>query len=198
MKESHLIQRDINSIPKGKPFSALALCQSHAYSYDNTRQVLSRLLKAGEILRASPGIYVRPKEVAYLGKVLPQPDEILKLISKQTNEVLAIHGAEAARMLQLTTQVPMQPIFHTTGTTRTIIIGNQKIILRHIAPSKIVKPGTTTCLVISALWYLGKNHVNTEVIKKIRKQISAEQFNELLKHLYRMPAWMRQEFNQSN
>lgn len=181
-------------MPKGRPFAVRALCEKKSYSYENTRQVVSRLLKSGEILRASPGIYVRPKEVAYLGPTLPSAEKILELIAKRTNEVIAIHGAEAARMLQLTTQAPMHPIFHTTGTTRTIKLGNKKILLRHIAPSKLVMPGTTTGLVVSALWYLGKENVNSEVIKKIKKQLSAEQFEELLKQKYRMPAWMRKEF----
>jgi hypothetical protein len=75
-------------------------------------------------------------------------------------------------------------------------MGKMKIIMKHISPRKLVNPGTITCLVISALWYLGKNQVNSEVIKKIKNRLESEQFSELLKHTTQMPAWMRGAINQ--
>jgi hypothetical protein len=194
MKAIELVQSQINRIPKGTPFAMKSI--GGGASYANVRQVLSRLVKAGEIMRATRGIYVRPKEVPYLGKVLPGSEEIVKIISKQTGEVIAMHGAEAARILHLSTQVPLRSIFYTTGNTRNIKVGKQEILLKHITPSKLVKPGTITCMVISALWYIGKNHVNSEVIKKINHRLNPEQFSELIKHTERMPAWMVVAFNQ--
>lgn len=114
MKELELVKTHINRIPKGKPFAIKSIGKE--VSYENVRQVLSRLVKAGEIMRVTRGIYVRPKEVPYLGKVLPGSEEIVKVISKQTGEIITPHGAEAVRMLQLSTQVPMRPIFYTSGT----------------------------------------------------------------------------------
>src|SRR5436190_14500424 len=116
MKEIELVQNQINRMPRGKPFSINALGQEASYA--NVRQVLSRLVKTGEIMRATRGIYVRPKEVPYLGKVLPGSEEIIKIITRQTGEIIAVHGAEAAHRLNLSTQVPMQSIYYTTGNTR--------------------------------------------------------------------------------
>lgn len=194
MKEIELVQNQLNRIPRGKPFTMTSFRRE--VSYTNVRQVLSRLVKAGEIMRATRGIYVRPKEVPYLGKVLPGSAEIIKIITRQTGEVIAVHGAEAAHRLNLSTQVPMQSIYYTTGNTRHIKVGKLEIMLKHISPSKLVKPGTTTCLVISALWYLGKNEVNLEIIKKIKQRIKSEEFSELFKYTEHMPAWMAAAFNQ--
>ncbi len=192
MKQAKLVQKSITRLPKGKPFSVRSL--GSKASYANVRQVLSRLTKAGEIVRASRGIYVRPKEVPYLGKVFPGSEEILKAITEQTGEVIAVHGAEAAFRLNLTTQVPLQSIYYTTGNTRHVKIGQLEIILKHISPSKLVEPGTMTCLVISALWYLGKNQVSAEVIKEIQQKLKPKEYAELLKHTDKMPVWMFEAF----
>ncbi len=194
MKELELVKNQVNRMPRGKPFAVSSI--RGEVSYANVRQVLSRLVKAGEIMRATRGIYVRPKEVPYLGKVLPGSEEVVKAITKQTGEVIAVHGAEAIHRLNLSTQVPMQTIFYTTGNTRRIKVGKLEITLKHISPSKLVKPGTTTCLVISALWYLGKSQVNAEVIGKIKQRLKPEEFTELCKHMEQMPAWMVEAFNQ--
>lgn len=192
MKEIELVQNQINRIPRGKPFAMSSIAREASYA--NVRQVLSRLAKTGEIMRATRGIYVRPKEVPYLGKVLPGSQEIIEVISKQTGETITPHGAEAARILQLSTQVPMRPIFYTSGTSRTIKVGKQTITLKHISPRKQVNPGTITCIVITALWYLGKNHINENVINTIKQRLSEKQFTEVLKHLNKMPLWMAAAF----
>lgn len=193
MKYIEFVNNQVNRIPRGRPFAMGSI--GGGVSSANLRQVMSRLVKAGEIMRASRGIYVRPKEVPYLGKVLPGSNEMVKIISQQTGEIIAVHGAEAAYRLNLSSQVPMQSIYSTTGNTRRIKVGKLEIILKHISPSKLVRPGTTTCLVISALWYLGKNEVNVGVIKKIKQRISVEDFAALFKYTERMPAWMAELFN---
>lgn len=194
MKEIELVQNQINRIPRGKPFAMNSIGKEASYA--NVRQVLSRLVKSGEIMRATRGIYVRPKEVQYLGKVLPGSEEIVKIISKQTGEIITPHGAEAARILHLSTQAPMRPVYNTSGTTRKIKIGKQTVILKHITPRKQVKPGTITCLVIAALWYLGKNHVNENVINTIKHRLNEKQFSEVIGYTNKMPIWMANSFKQ--
>ncbi len=182
------LRKYIQRIPYGKPFSNVALRQY--VSTDNARQILSRMVKSGEIVRVARGIFVRPKKVAYLGKTLPSAEKITKMIARSSNETIAIHGAEAARRLRLTTQTPMQPTFYTTGNTRHIKLSNLTITLKHISPKKLVAPGTIAGTVISALWYLGKDNVTPATINTIRKQLTIEQFNTVLDTIDHMPAWM--------
>ena len=192
MKDLELIQKKVRKIPRGVPFAMNAI--AHEASYANVRQVLSRLVKTGEVMRVTRGIYVRPKEVPYLGKVLPRAEEVIKVVAAQTGEIIAVHGAEAAHRLNLSTQVPLQSMYYTTGNTRSVKIGKLEVTLKHISPSKLVKPGTTTCLVISALWYLGKKEVNSAIIKKIAQRLTPEEFSEVLKHTNHMPTWMVESF----
>ncbi|MBI5447835.1 MAG: hypothetical protein HY939_03800 [Gammaproteobacteria bacterium] len=187
------VRQYIRKLPRGKPFTINSL--AGIVTAGNARQILARLVKNGEVARITTGIFVRPKQNFYLGIVLPSNEVIIKTITQKSGETIGIHGAEAARILQLSTQVPVKEVYYTTGYSRKIKLENTEIILKHISHRKLVKPGTVVGLVISALWYMGKNHVSTETINKIKSQLSSEQFNEVIKNINKMPAWMANQFN---
>jgi len=194
MKTAQQLKSCIKSLPRGKAFTARSLREYG--SYDNVRQVLSRMARDETIKRIAQGIYIRPKKTKHFAESLPSATEIAKMVAQESGEIIAVHGAEAARSLSLTTQVPMQPIFHTTGNTRKIKAGNLTITFKHISPRKLVAPGTIVCTVISALWYLGKNNVTTKTINQIKNQLSSQQFKLVTKHIQHMPAWMAEVFYQ--
>src|SRR3990167_5284713 len=169
MTASANIKAYISNLPAGDPFSSNAL--RHFTSTENIRQILNRLVKSGEIKRVARGVFVRPKQ-SERGELLPSSFEIAKTLTQSTGEIIIVHGAEAARQLQLTTQVPMRLVFYTNGNTRTLKIANRSVKLKHVNPSRLIAPGTMAGLVISALGYLGRSAVTTETIFAIKQQIS--------------------------
>lgn len=100
------------------------------------------------------------------------------------------YSAEVARKLQLTTQVPMRLVFYTRGNTITLKITNRSVKLKHVNPSMLVAAGTVPGLVISALHYLGRDHVTIETIQVIKDRISAKYFYDVLTLTPHMPTWM--------
>lgn len=192
MTASAQVKSYITNIPEGQPFPSTAL--RPFASTENIRQILNRLVKAGELSKVARGIFVKPKQTAKLGTVLPSATEVAKTLTEATGETISIHGAEAARQLQLTTQVPMRPVFYTSGNTRTLKIANRTIKLKHVNPSKLIAPDTTAGLVISALNYLGRESVTIETVKTIKQRISPEDFAETINLIERMPAWMADVF----
>jgi hypothetical protein len=181
----------IQSLPKGKPFTVRAL--QHLASPANARKILERLVQCKELARTARGIYVKPKKTRF-GEVLPSSKEIAETAAKANGETIAIHGAEAARRLQLTTQMQMRPIFYTSGNTRKIKSGNLTITLQHKSPRKLSLPNNITGTVISALWYLGKEQVTQETIKIINEKLTPEEFSATLQQAQLMPAWMANQF----
>lgn len=192
MKATTLIKDYLKLIPEGEPFTTGAL--RHLASADNLRQILNRLVKSGEIIRVSRGVYVKPKHVPSVGVTLPLVREIAEIIAKSTGEIVAIHGAEAARQLGLTTQVPMRLVLYTSGNTREVKVKNQSILLKHVSPSKLIAPNTIAGLVISALMYLGQQHVTPETLQKISSQLSPKDFETTLMQIEYMPAWLANIF----
>jgi len=186
------IKKFIVSIPEGEPFSASSL-RSFACT-DNIRQILNRLVKSGEIKRITRGVFLKPKFISTLGEQLPLASDIARVLAESTGETIAVHGSEAARQLQLTTQVPMRPIFYTSGNTRTLKFANRTVKLQHVNPSKLIAPGTTGGLIISALMYLGKENVTTETISAIKMHVSFEEFQQVTMMVEHMPAWVADLF----
>jgi hypothetical protein len=192
MTAAYKVKEYLNTIPEGKPFPA-ALLRPLATTH-NIRQILSRLVKTGKIKRAARGIFVKPRYSPYAGELLPSPMEVAEIIARSTGEIIAIHGAEAARKLELSTQVPMRPSFYTSGSTRILQIGTFPVKLKHVKPNRLIGVGTTAGLVISALYYLGKENVTTSVIRKIKYRIGTKEFKEIFHLIEHMPSWMADIF----
>lgn len=186
------VKEYIANIPLGQPFTSGALrCFA---STENIRQILNRMVKAGELKCVARGVFVKPKQITKVGEMLPSALEVAKTLAKSTGETIVVHGAEAARQLQLATQVPMRLVFYTSGNTRTLKIANRTVKLIHVNPSRLIVPGTTAGLVISALGYLGRENVTVKTIGIIKQHIPAKEFKSVIKLIERMPAWMADVF----
>jgi hypothetical protein len=182
------IRNRINEIGMGEPFT------SSQFNALGTRpavdQALSRFVKQGEIARISRGVFVRPKKNRYIGEVMPEPSKVAQAIAGAHGETIQVHGAEAARLLGLTTQMPLQAVFYTSGPNRALKLGNLQLTFKHVAQRKLALAGKPSGLALSALWYLGKEQVSPSTIKAIREKLTPEAFEEFRAETTAMPAWM--------
>ncbi len=122
---------------------------------------------------------------------MPAPLKVVKTIAKTTGAIVQVHGAEAARRLGLTTQVPMKAVFVTSGPSKRIRVGNMEIRLQHICQRKLALADRPAGLALSVMWYLGKTEVTPVLVEKIRRKLGASEFEVLMSATSSMPAWMR-------
>ncbi len=87
---------------------------------------------------------------------MPKPIKVTATIAKTTGATIQVHGAEAARKLELTTRAPVQTIFLTSGLSRRIQMGMLEIRLQHVCQRKLALAGRPAGLALAAMWYLGK------------------------------------------
>jgi hypothetical protein len=151
---------------------------------------LSRFAKAGLIARVARGVFVRPKENPYIGKVLPGPKAVARVIAEKTGTKVESSGAHSAAEFQLSTQLPVAPVFYTSGPTRRFRMGATQVTLKHVSPRKLALAGRRAGTALTALWYLGKHEVTESVIEQVRQKLSPEEFAELKRAVPLMPAWM--------
>ena len=154
---------------------------------------LQRLSEDGFLIRLSKGIYLYP-ETTRFGTINPSVDEIVKSIAERDNVSILPTGSTALNKLGLSTQVPMNAVFLTTGSTRTIKIGNRKILFKHSAPRNFAYKGVLMPLVVESLKELGENNMDDETYKKIGKIVSALSeidFAIFLEDLQYAPQWIR-------
>lgn len=188
MKTTQRVQQYIQKTPRGKPFTTSALIRFGARAAVD--QAISRLTVAGKVVRLTRGVYVRPENNRFVGQVLPEPFKVAEAIAKKTNEQIQVNGAEAARQLGLSTQVPAKPVFLTTGQSRRFFLGSLEVTLKHVSRKKIPMPESKAGLAILALWYLGKNLISKEIINKIEKRLTPLEFEKFTSSTEYMPAWM--------
>lgn len=97
------VENFIQKKPRGEPFTSSSVIKFGTRAALD--QALSRLAKAGKIVRVTQGIYLRPEKNRFVGMVMPDPFKVVKAIAEQSNELVQISGAEAARKYGLSTQV---------------------------------------------------------------------------------------------
>lgn len=159
-------------------------------------KTLSRMVKQGEIERAARGLFFRPIKNRFIGNVPVKLETVIHTISKQNGEIIQIHGAEAARLFKLSTQMPTKNIFYTSGTTRKIKIINTEVQFIHTSNKRMLQyAGTNIGLAISALWYLGKELVTPTVIKKLKANLNNEEFITLKNA--NLTQWMQHAIHKS-
>lgn len=183
---AELIRQCIEELPVDEPFTPAAFleCSTRA----SVDQTLSRLVKARAIERVARGVFVRPEISRFVGKVHPSPLQVAETVARTTGAVVQVHGAEAARRLELTTQVPIQSVFMTSGRSRRIHIGGIEIRLQSMFPN--ASWPWPAGLALAAMWYLGKREVTPTLVGKIQRKLGSSEFEALKSASPSMPAWM--------
>lgn len=188
IKTAELIRQRIEAMPIGQPFTPAAFLECGTRA--SVDQALSRHVKAGAIDRVARGVFVRPEVSRFVGKVMPEPLKVAETVARTRGAVVQVHGAEAARRLELTTQVPTQSVFVTSGPSKRIRVGKMEIQLQHVCHRKLALAGRPAGLALAAMWYLGKKEVTPALVEKIRLKLGSGEFEALKSVTSAMPAWM--------
>lgn len=185
---SHLVKQRVKRLRRGKPFSIR--CLAELGSSSAISKAVARLVRRGELVRVYRGIYMRPKSSQYTGRARrPGPWDLMTLIARQNRWTLQIHGADAVRRFGLSTQMPLIPIYYTSGPSRSLFVGKAEIRLLNATPMLMQHAGTWVGVAISALFYLGKGGSTPEHVAVIKKALCPEDMSKLV--ACRMPKWMR-------
>lgn len=185
---SHLVIQRVKRLRKGRPFSVR--CLADLGSSSAVSKAVTQMVRRGELERVYRGIYMRPKYSQHTGRdCRPGPWDLMNLIARQSRWKLQIHGADAVRRFGLSTQMPVVPIYYTSGPGQSLFVGKAEIRLVHAAPMVMQHAGTKVGMAISALYYLGKGGVTRECIDAIRGGLSPEELTALLR--CKLPRWTR-------
>ncbi|MCL2682682.1 MAG: DUF6088 family protein [Bacteroidales bacterium] len=159
---------------------------------DAIRQALQRLVKSGEINRVAAGIFVRPQEDPIVGKLMPDIEDIAKVIARRDRARIVPTGDYALNRLGLSTQVPMNIVYLTSGTARKIKIGNYTIVFKKVAPKNVAPIGEISRLAIQALKTIGKENITKEDIQHIQTILQNEKYTHLEYDIRLAPAWIQE------
>lgn len=159
-------------------------------------KALERLADAGDIRRLARGLYDYPEKHPTLGDLPANYERIAQALAGRDNLKIQPSGAYAANLLGLTEQVPAKIVFLTDGANRIVQVKNQQIVLKRTTPKNMATAGNISGLVIQALRYLGKNHIDDKVIGILKKRLTGENKRQLMRDLCYAPAWIGSIFKQ--
>ena len=161
------------------------------YHTEFVGSVLSELTNEGMLVKIAHGIYAKPRNSRF-GVVLPSVDKVVQAIAARDNAEVLPSGMTALNALGLSTQVPMNYTYLTTGSERTVNLSNRKVVLKRGVPKNFCYGTRLISLLVQALKALKKENVGESELKVIRQLVLKETDKEtLVKDVDMMPAWMK-------
>ncbi|MYF95374.1 MAG: hypothetical protein F4210_07665, partial [Holophagales bacterium] len=172
---SETVLRYAESQPEGTPVLAKGLL--HLGSRAAIDQALSRLVRRDALLRVGRGVYVLPVESRF-GSRAPSVEKTVTALAAARGERIANSGAMAANVLGLTGQVPARRVFLTSGPSRSLTLGRERVELRHAPPWQLALAGRRAGEAVRALAWLGRDRAG-EATGLVRERLSEEERREL-------------------
>lgn len=174
--------------------------------FDNTvtdvavRQTLSRMVKRGEIIRVSRGIYCYPRRNPALGLdvIPPSVEDIAQKIAERDKVKIIPTGDYALNLLGLSTQVPCKAVYITNGARKNIDIGRgRSIVFKESNELRMFEfISKMMMLAVSAMRTIGEDKLEDEVLTFIKKLVS-EVSPEAYRHDIRLaPMWVRKKLEE--
>lgn len=165
------------------------------------RQTLSRMVKRGEIIRLTRGIYCLPRSNPSLGLdvIPPSVEEIAQRIAERDKVKIIPTGDHALNQLGLSSQVPVNAVYITNGARKKIRLGEgRNIVFRESNEFRLFEfKSKIMMLVISAMRSIGKDNLLDNIMTIIRNIVNKET-PEIYRHDLKLaPAWVRKKLEEN-
>lgn len=160
----------------------------------SVQKAFESLANKNVIIRVARGIYCYPKidKRLGLGILYPTLEEIAQVIAKRDKARIAPSGIYAMNRLGLSTQVPMNVVYYTDGSSRKINIGkNKSIRFKHVSPKKFAYKNELTMLIVFALQEITVDKFNNTHFARLKEILAQVPKELILEDAGLIPAWIR-------
>lgn len=186
------ILQHASSSPEGTVFFSKGLL--HMGNRAAVDQSLSRLARKGKLMRIRPGAYVSPVKTRF-GERPPDIDKALESLSKQSGETIVPSGGSVAHGLGVTTQVPVRPVYLTSGNSRNLQFGNITVELRHAPKWQLVHPNKMSGNVVRVLAHIGQD-ASDDFLRDIKSRLTEQDITELAESRVVAPPWIAESVSE--
>lgn len=185
-------QRIRNKITHARYSAVFFVSSFPRFDVEYVTKLLAQYNKEGLITRIAKGVYIKAKKTRF-GVVYPSAFEIVTEIARRDNAKVYPTGETAANRLGFSTQVPMNACFITSGTPRTLKLGNRTVMLKHGVPKNFAFKGKLMPELVQALRSIGENNITEAVEKRVAQLLSATPETATIEHdLLLAPVWVRE------
>lgn len=164
-------------------------------SSDTIRSALVRLCDDDVIIRLAQGIYCYPyiDEKWGMGVMYPSIDKIAQAIARKDKCRIVPTGSAALNVLGFSSQMPVNVVYYTDGSPRTIHIGNGRGLLfkRSTDMKRFAYRSEKMQLIVAAIREIGNGKVvdaDKEIVARHLKNVNDEEFSH---DIVLAPAWVQ-------
>lgn len=164
-------------------------------------KALQRMVASGQLRRIQRGLYDKPSLNALTGKAtVADYRAVIDAIARRDQVRWLIDGMTAANMLGLTNAVPAKIEVLVDARLKPVTLGNQKIVFKQAAPSRLYWAGRPRMYLVQALhWFheVMTNETEQEAVRKTVRRMLADKetgpvlLDDLKGGLSAMPIWMQ-------
>lgn len=194
----NIVRERIMSLEKGFVFFPSDF--EEIASPEAIRQMLSRMVMHGDIMRISRGIYCVPRSNKALGLdcIPPSAEDIAQRIAERDRVKIIPTGDQALNQLGLSTQIPVNAVYITNGARKNIRLANgQCIIFRESNEFRLFDfTSRIMMLAVSAIRSIGADSITADMMNRI-KEIVRSVPADIYKHDIRLaPVWVRKKLEE--
>ena len=122
--------------------------------------------------------------------LVPTLDEIAHAISKRDKARIIPTGVQALNKLGLSTQVPLNAVYLTDGTSRSVRIANGSIKFKKASPKMLSIKSETILLIIQGMRELGEKNLDEKALQRIAEILKEMDKTSLEYDLKIAPVWI--------
>ena len=158
---------------------------------ETVRRTLNQLVSENKIKRVINGFYYNPIYSELIGEYeAVSIHELALAIARKYNWNIAPYNSTALNLLGLSTQVPTHYKYISSGRYKEYKIGDTVLEFKKVNPGEIANMSLKTATIIQAIKSLGKENITSEVIQKIRENLSEKERIDLMNESKSVPAWI--------
>jgi len=188
MVQDRSLKDIIGNLPEGSIVFRTDFPQYHSEFVGN---VLSAMVDENNLTKIAQGIYLKPRR-SRLGAIKPSAYQVAESIARRDNAEILPTGETALNELGLSTQVPVNYTFLTTGSARNVKLGNRSIVFKRSVPRNFAYKTKLMAYIVQALRALGEKNVDDTILNQLTALIDKEPDHAaLVEDLNHAPAWMR-------
>ena len=164
-------------------------------------KALQRMVTSGQLRRIARGLYDKPSQNALTGKsTIPDYRAVIDAIARRDQVRWLIDGMTAANTLGLTNAVPAKIEVLVDARLRPVSLGNQKIVFKQAAPSRLYWAGRPGMYLVQALHWLhdvmSSDEEQAAVQSAVRRLLTnhatgSALLDDLKSGFAAMPIWMQ-------
>ncbi|MCF7779464.1 hypothetical protein GLP59_17855 [Sulfitobacter sp. M220] len=169
---------------------------------DAVDKALQRMVTSDQLRRIGRGFYDKPSQNALTGKTsVPDYRAVIDAISRRDQVRWLIDGMTAANTLGLTNAVPAKIEVLVDARLRPVSLGNQKIVFKQAAPSRLYWAGRPGMYLVQALHWLhdvmSSDEEQAAVQSAVRRLLTnhatgSALLDDLKSGFAAMPIWMQE------